>query len=241
MLMEYRYFEIWDKFILARDKLFSDIKFKNQKEKFILVLEARINSLTEELLFLARNSRYTSSQILMRSTIETYIDLKCLVQDDSFIDVLIQSERESEKKYLENFSPNNKYYGLQFENDVQNRLKKLYKDNDKSKHIRIYQKFEKVGELDFYRTVYNYLCRHTHGNITALASKHFEDDKIKLNRSLISNSEFTFILSSSINTAIASTLEVLEEFNFKTENTILFREFIDDVNKLVNIDSNSNK
>ncbi|QIW10672.1 DUF5677 domain-containing protein [Francisella sp. LA112445] len=239
--MEYRYFEIWDKFILARDKLFSDIKFKNQKEKFILVLEARINSLTEELLFLARNSRYTSSQILMRSTIETYIDLKCLVQDDSFIDVLIQSERESEKKYLENFSPNNKYYGLQFENDVQNRLKKLYKDNDKSKHIRIYQKFEKVGELDFYRTVYNYLCRHTHGNITALASKHFEDDKIKLNRSLISNSEFTFILSSSINTAIASTLEVLEEFNFKTENTILFREFIDDVNKLVNIDSNSNK
>jgi hypothetical protein len=241
MLMEYRYFEIWDKFILARDKLFSDIKFKNQKEKFILVLEARINSLTEELLFLARNSRYTSSQILMRSTIETYIDLKCLVQDDSFIDVLIQSERESEKKYLENFSPNNKYYGLQFENDVQNRLKKLYKDNDKSKHIRIYQKFEKVGELDFYRTVYNYLCRHTHGNITALASKHFEDDKIKLNRSLISNSEFTFILSSSINTAIASTLEVLEEFNFKTENTILFREFIDDVNKLANIDSNSNK
>lgn len=98
-----------------------------------------------------------------------------------------------------------------------------------------------MGELDFYRTVYNYLCRHTHGNITALASKHFEDDKIKLNRSLISNSEFTFILSSSINTAIASTLEVLEEFNFKTENTILFREFIDDVNKLVNIDSNSNK
>ncbi|API87296.1 DUF5677 domain-containing protein [Francisella uliginis] len=239
--MEYRYFEIWDKFILTRDKLFSDIKFKNQKEKFILVLEARINSLTEELLFLARNSRYTSSQILMRSTIETYIDLKCLVQDDSFIDVLIQSERESEKKYLENFSPNNKYYGLQFENDVQNRLKKLYKDNDKSKHIRIYQKFEKVGELDFYRTVYNYLCRHTHGNITALASKHFEDDKIKLNRSLISNSEFTFILSSSINTAIASTLEVLEEFNFKAENTILFREFIDDVNKLANIDSNSNK
>ncbi|AJI47825.1 hypothetical protein IB633_03730 [Francisella philomiragia] len=230
--MESDYFKIWYDFILERNRLLSNISFKSQKEKFILVLEARINSLTEELLFLARNSRYTSSQILMRSIIETYIDLKCLVQDDSFIDVLMQSERESEIKYLENFSPNNRYYGFHSENDIQVRLRELYRENDKKKRMNIYQKFEKMDELGFYRTVYNYLCRHTHGNITALASKHFEDDKVKLSKLSITKFELIFILSSSINVAIASSLEVLKEFNFKEKDVNLFKSFINDVNKM---------
>lgn len=229
--MQSSYFELWDKFIVERDKFLSSFEFENQTEKFILVLYARINSLSEELIFLAKNSWFTSSQILMRSILETYIDLKCLVDDDSFVDVLIQAERESEIKCLQNFDSNNKYYGLKYKEYVKNRLEKLNKASNKKISINMFQKFEKAEELDSYRTVYNDLCRFTHGNVIALASKHFESGKIKLNKS-ISNREFTFILSASINIAIASSIEVLEKFSFKKQDISFFRGIIDDVNEI---------
>ena len=229
--MEYRYFELWDKYTIEREKLLSGLKSKSEAEKYILILHTRINSLSDELIFLAKSSKFTSSQIILRSVIETHIDLKCLVDDDSFIDVLKKSERESEIKYLKNFDSSNMYYGSQSKDDVENILEELDRNKDKSKCMTIYQKFEKVDELDFYRTVYNHLCRHTHGNITALASKHFESGEIRLNKT-ITNNEFAFILSSSINIAIASSIEVLTKLEFKKNDIKVFKDLLIDVNKV---------
>jgi hypothetical protein len=229
MLMQYHYYKIWDEFISERNQLFSNSKFENNNEKFIWALFSRINSLSDEIIFLARNSRFTSSQILMRSALETYIDLKCLVDDDTFIDVLMQAERKSEITYLKNFDHSNRYYGSISKDSVENKLSELNSSNDKSKNFNIYDKFNKANELEAYKTVYNHLCRFSHGNLTALASKNFEDDKIKLNTS-ITDSELIFILSSSINLAIASSIEVSSKLGLREDHIKLFQNFLNEVN-----------
>nr|PMI06894.1 hypothetical protein BCU52_02775 [Vibrio cyclitrophicus] len=75
--------------------------------------------------------------------------------------------------------------------------------------LGIADRFKKANCEELYSTVYNQLCRYTHGNITALASKHFENDSIVL-ASSISDAELSFIISSTINTAIISTHDLLE-------------------------------
>lgn len=232
ILMQSHYFKIWDEFTSERNKLLSNSKFENNNEKFIWVLFARINSLSDEIIFLARNSHFTSSQILMRSALETYIDLKCLVDDDTFIDVLMQAERKTEITYLKNFDHCNKYYASQSKDSVENKLKELNGSNDKSKNLNIYEKFSKANELEAYRTVYNHLCRFSHGNVTALASKNFEDDQVKLKRS-VSDSEIIFILSSSINLAIASSIEISSKFELGEKHIDLFQNFLNEVNAVV--------
>jgi len=229
--MKLQYFKNWDKFVAERNRLFSDLRYENNEEKFVWALFARISALSDEIIFLVRNSRYTSTQILMRSALETYIDLKCLVEDPEFIDVLMQAERKSEIKYLNNFELSNQYYGDQSKENIESKLKELNKLNDKSKNLNVFQKFEKAKELHVHRTIYNSLCRFSHGSITALASKNFENDQIKLNSS-ISDSEFVFVLSSSINLAIAATVLVSTKLEINETEITLFKEFLTENNEI---------
>ncbi len=224
--MQSHYLKIWDDYVTERNRTLFPMKFTNDTEKFIWVLFARINSLSDEIIFLVRNSRFSSCQILMRSVLETYIDLKCLVDDDSFIENLLQAERKSEMTYLDDYDDSNPYYGTQSKEDIKTRLLSLEPLNDKTKNLSIFAKFKKANELDAYRTVYNDLCRFSHGNMTALASKNFENEQIKLHRS-ISDKELIFILSSSIGFAIASAIEVSSKLELGDKTLNSFKKLLD--------------
>jgi hypothetical protein len=230
-VMQSYYFEIWDEFILERDRLFSSAKYENNSEKLIWVLFARINGLSDEIIFLVRNSQFSSCQILMRNLLETYIDLRCSVDDETFIEVLLQAERKSEITYLKNFDSCNKYYGAQSKGDIERKLKELEELNDKSKNLNIYEKFSKAKALEAYRTVYNHLCRFSHGNITALVSRNFENERITLSSS-ISETELMFVLSSSINFAIASSIEVSTKLELGDKRVELFKDFLNRNNQI---------
>jgi len=229
--MQSHYLKIWGEYITERNRTLSPMKFTNDTEKFIWVLFARINSLSDEIIFLARNSRFSSCQILMRSVLETYIDLKCLVDDDSFIENLHQAERKSEMRYLDDYDHSNPYYWTQSKEEIKTRLITLKELNDTTKNLSIYAKFKKANELDAYRTVYNDLCRFSHGNITALASKNFEDEQIQFNCS-ISDHELRFVLSSSINFAIASAIEVSSKLKLGDEPLNSFTKLLEKNNTI---------
>lgn len=221
--MQSHYLKIWDKYITERNRALSPMKFTNDTEKFIWVLFVRINSLSDEIIFLVRNSQFSSSQILIRSVLETYIDLKCLVDDDLFIENLLQAEIESEMKYLKHHDPCNPFYGTQSKEDIETKLKALNNKNDKTKKLSIFDKFEKANELDVFRTVYNHLCRFSHGNMTALASKNFEDEQIQFHRS-ISDHELIVLLSYTIGLAIASAIEVSSKLELGDKTLDIFKE-----------------
>ncbi len=207
--MNDEFMSVWDEYVAFRNSKLEGLHFYDQRSKFILALYARINSLCEETLTLVSNGCYVSPQILMRSTLESYVDLRCLIKDENYVNCIFAAEAEAEHKNLSHYSSENPYYqGTQPVSSSKLEELKI----EKSKGLNIYERFKKAECGDLYRTVYNNLCRYTHGNISALASKNFENDKVVISRK-ISNADLLFILSSTINIALSSSIDVLEYFS----------------------------
>ncbi len=207
--MNEEFMNVWGEYVAFRNPKLEDLNFYDQRSKFVLALYARINSLCEETLILVSNGCYVSPQILMRSTLESYVDLRCLIKDENYINCIFAAEADSEHKHLSHYSSENPYYrGSQPVSS--SKLEEL--KVEKSKGLNIYERFEKAECGDLYRTVYNNLCRYTHGNISALASMNFENDKVVISRK-IRNADLLFILSSTINIALSSSIDVLEYFS----------------------------
>ena len=161
----------------------------------------------------------------MRSAFETYIDLKCLVDDPSYLGIMHQAQRKEEDRYYKHYSQENPYYGSLTKIELANIREKISQDYDKSSILKICEKFEKAKELNVYRTIYNNLCLFTHGNITALESKYFDNGKICFSTKA-TDIELNFILSSTINLAIASTIELVAYFGFDERKINSFKDII---------------
>ena len=146
----------------------------------------------------------------MRSSLETYVDLQCLVDDANYLDVIKNVEIDKEIKYLKHYSTDNNYYSQLDANEQ--RLEELKKNFDPKKCLNIFQRFEKANEVDAYRTVYNKLCLFSHGNFSALASDNFKNGHVVLNV-VPEDPTMEFILSGTLRAAIGATLEILAYFN----------------------------
>ncbi|ANQ55831.1 MULTISPECIES: DUF5677 domain-containing protein [Vibrio] len=204
--MRDEFMKIWSEFCVFRDSHISDLHSYDQRSKLILALWARINSLCEDTLVLIDNNRSVSLQILMRSSLESFVDLRCLLVDDNFAKSIYASEANSEYRHLSHYEPESPYYNHTSQPSTE-KIEALR--SEKKKALPIYDRFQKAGCAELYRTVYNNLCRHAHGNVSALASKNFENDKIVLNTK-IGQEDLLFVLSSTINIALSSTVDVLE-------------------------------
>lgn len=205
--MRDEFFSIWEEFIDFRDQHIGKLRFVDQRSKFILSIYARVNALCDETLILVRHNCVVSPQILMRSTLESFIDLRCLLKDETYIACIFAAEADADYKHISKHSQSNPYYKSSDipSEKIINNLK-----IERSKSLSIFQRFQKAGCEELYSTIYNNLCRYTHGNITALADKNFVNDTVVLTREF-EKSEVLFILSSTINIALSCTLDV---FNF---------------------------
>ncbi|EMC4027106.1 hypothetical protein VDT04_003417 [Vibrio cholerae] len=192
--------KIWCDFVDFRTEFTQDLHFRDQHSKFVLAYWARVNSLCSEIMVLIKNGCYTSIPIIMRSSLESLVDLRCLIIDSSYIEQVFAAESKSEYKHMKQYSDSNPYYlgSSSIRKESLDKLKPVKRSLD------IADKFKKAGCEELYSTVYNQLCRHAHGNITALASKNFENGTIVLTSS-IKDSELLFILSSTVNAAVVST------------------------------------
>lgn len=207
--MKEEFSKIWSEFTAFSSPHLQSLHFYSQQSKFALALCARINTLCEEIFILASHDCFVSSQILLRSTLESYVDLLNVLSDESYVDCILAADADSEHKYLSGYSSENAYYRAS-EPPSEKRLDVL--KSEKSQGLKISKRFQKAGCMDLYLTVYNNLCRHSHGNVSALASKHFENDRVVLRRK-VSDPELLFIMSSAIKIAISSTSGIFEFFD----------------------------
>jgi hypothetical protein len=215
--MKASFYQIWDEFCDFRNIYLESLNFTDDRSKFILALWARINSLCEETIVLVKSDCFVSPQILMRSTLESFVDLRCLISDEDYVKNIMAAQADSMYKNLNKHSESNPYYkGITKANPkhIEN-LKE-----EKTNSINIFERFKKAGCEDLYSTVYNTLCRYTHGNISALASKNFENDRVVMTAK-ISDADLLFILSSTINVGISSTHDVLSFYN--TSESVLVK------------------
>lgn len=220
--------KFWDKFNDLGDKKgIFEIKYKNEVEQYVLLHFFRITAISDEILILAKNEKYTSTEILMRSVLESCADLICLINDSNHLDAIKQDQREQEKKYYENFSTTNPYYCNLTKLTAEKKLKEVMKGYDKKLYLSIESKFKKARIEDLYRTLYNRLCRFTHGNISALAEKNFHKGKIVQSKQA-SELELLFNLFSTVNMVIVCTINLLEYFLCADQEIELFKALLEE-------------
>ena len=161
----------------------------------------------------------------MRSALESYIDMKCLILDTDHVGIIRNAQVKKEIDHLKHYSLDNPYFSYTNQEKVNASLERLNLEYDEKLNLKFFKRFEKVDELHAYRTVYNQLCLSSHGNIAALASNNFDSESggIVL-ESAPKDSTIKFILSSATSMGIASSVAIMEYFSFNDAKIELFKE-----------------
>jgi len=149
---------VWEDLNTIRLEAFSNIFHENKQEKYVALLMTRVSELCQDSLLLLQEKRVASAPIVLRSALESYVDLMCVINDVSFIDQM------------------NKSFDF---------LKA--KINGESVNFRelksISKKFELAGEVDTYSGFYAHLCRSSHGNLEMLINFHAVGERISIGHS----------------------------------------------------------
>ena len=158
----------WDQFLTVRDASLSKLTHRNLQEKYCLLLLVRIMELCQDAQELLELGRVASIPVILRSAIESYVDLQLMIASEEHIEFMNSSLNE--------------------------RMSRIFKDVDEEKYEefrdkisvpdtwrkKIKHKFYDAGKKGLYQGLYAHLCRHAHGNLEALLQDHTRDNKIAL-------------------------------------------------------------
>ena len=202
---------VWEEYQTIQKKLvleFSPIDIDEQ-QKYIWYIYLRIHTLGDEIVFLIQNKRCAVGNIVLRCMLESFVDLQCLVDDPSFVNVIKRADAESDLQYLKNYKPNNPYYQHVDQSELNEKRKELNATVQAGRKMSIEDKFKQSKNLDVYHSVYAYLNSHVHGNIASFASS-----SMGLSSKETQRVEFNFIFATSVKFCIASAVEVADKLNF---------------------------
>lgn len=145
--------------------------------------------------FLYTNGRFNNIPVLVRSFMETYVDMKLISNDIDFVNpLLLKADKEEKKKILSLLKEET--ISEEAKEMLSNALSQVEEDiSERSKNCKaqsISNKFEKLGMSWFYETQYNELCAFSHNEIRRIEQRHIEyngEEKIILKHSIRNNSE----------------------------------------------------
>lgn len=218
----------WGRYVPLRDQLLSELEPTNLKDQIAVGLFTRINSIAEDSWTLIKAERTASLPSLLRLCMESFVDLRCIIDVDGYTENIRNAWIKQEIQYYSNYRSNNPYFGSETENKAKERLSDLKKVFKSEKALRIYERFKKAECIDVYHTVYNHLCRHAHGNLDSIFYNHFTTDGFVLNKTATKNG-IHWIVAFTLNTAIGSAVEI--SHYFKSESESLLNELLKETNK----------
>ena len=120
---------------------------------------------------------------IFRCILEIYVDLKNLLDDNSYLYHMQFSYHQEWLNVLQNSQSGNPYLSDLANMDNLNeeimKISKEKKDIKKQggKHLNVYQRFKLAGMVDEYNSIYNFLCCESHNNIRALINRHIDIDR----------------------------------------------------------------
>jgi len=144
----------WNELDKLRYSALSQVTHETLSEKYVLLLATRVTELCQDAYNLASSGRVASAPIILRSALESYIDLVCVTKDEAHID---EMNRSFEK----------------FKDEQEGRENKI-------RLKTIWRKFKIAGEKDAYNGLYAHLCRSSHGNIDSLVRDHADGENISV-------------------------------------------------------------
>ena len=169
--------EIKDALIYAEHSRFDK---QHPWHRNVVALYCSLIEYSESLVFLAENEKNISIPIVFRALLEAFVDFKSLAEDKSYGYYMeanyakewlkiINEANQNENAFLAQISKDSTL-NTQFE-EYTNNLTELKEKGYKP--LNHFEKFEKTGMVEEYRSVYNFVCSHSHNNIRSLFDRFF--------------------------------------------------------------------
>lgn len=117
----------WKELVHIKDTALKSLSYNNQQQKFALLLVVRVTELCEDVMNLIEINRFASVPIILRSALESYIDLKLVTNSGNHCSVM----RDSFNNYF------SKKTG-----------------SGRKKDVKIYDKFEAADKTELYNGLY---------------------------------------------------------------------------------------
>lgn len=151
----------------------------NSRHLYLVCLYGTLIELAGSLIILIESKRKRGIPVIFRSFLEAYIDLINLYEKaeysynmdatyhDEWIKVLKEAKHNTSNPYLKDI-PN-------LDEKIQEHEKKVVDLKNKGYNsLNIFQRFERAGMVNEYRSLYNFLSSDTHSSIRALIAHHLE-------------------------------------------------------------------
>lgn len=152
---------------------------KYQQHLYLVSLYGRIIELSHSCSILMKEKVISGVPVLLRTVLEAFADFKCLSEDDKYVNFMSASHIKEWLRVLEEAKKNtNPYLGkIAKESSLEEmyehhktEMEELRKNGYNS--LNHYERFDKAGMEQEYRSMYNSLCSHSHNNIRALYDRH---------------------------------------------------------------------
>jgi hypothetical protein len=135
---------------------------------------------SDALIYLVENEKSIAVPVVFRSLLEAYVDFKNLSEDQTYGYYMEISNAKEWLKFFEEASKNQNAYlaltasepnlttAIQEQNAILAELKaKGYQP------LSVSDKFKRAGMIEEYKSIYNYLCIHSHNNINSFTERFF--------------------------------------------------------------------
>jgi len=150
----------------------------------LVALYGALIEYSDSLIHLVEHKKSGAIPVIFRSLMEAYVDFKNLAEDRRYGNYMEASYSKEWLRVLENASGSDNPYLAAIGGDP-NLGRQVEAERGKLADLRTngfqplsqYAKFEKAGMGEEYRSIYNFLCAHSHNNIRSLIDRFIEIDE----------------------------------------------------------------
>lgn len=179
--------KIWMEINASRLEAFACIKHETLQQKYVLLLATRVTELCNDAADLVSSGRLASAPIILRSALESHIDLICTINNTNYMDEI----KLSFEKYKAKLS------GQKHDKNL----------------MKVWGKFKLANEFQTYEGLYSHLCRSAHGNIETLIRDHTVQGNISIGHGP-NEADMSRLMNQTIALSVTSLIETLRFFSF---------------------------
>lgn len=173
---------------------------RDPQQRYLLSYFCTGIELAAACIVLGQSTECIGIPILARSTLEAYVDFKCLVADAAYVECIEAAhDREWAKVFDEAVSAGGAYLGqLGAEASVQRERAAIAEREDRRqasgiRRLTAKERFARAGVAELYYSVYNFLCAEAHNDARALIGRHIKEDDQGVVRLTIYGDNLSFL------------------------------------------------
>ena len=150
----------------------------------LVALYGALIEYSDSLIHLVENKKSGAIPVIFRSLMEAYVDLKNLAEERRYGNYMEASYSKEWLRVLESANGTDNPYLTAIGGDsrlgrrIEGERRKLAELRENGfQPLSQYAKFERAGMKEEYRSIYNFLCAHSHNNIRSLIDRFIEIDE----------------------------------------------------------------